>query len=95
MTLSELRALKPQIMEIAARYGVYDIRVFGSVARGDADEDSDVDLFLEGFKGSLLRFASFKTQLEDLLGHSVDIRERQHIRHPMVWESMLKDMKPL
>ncbi len=95
MNLEELRTYKPQIMEIAKQYGVSDIRVFGSVARGDADEDSDVDLFLEGFEGSLLRFATLKTQLEDLIGHPVDIRERQHIRHPLIWQSIAEDLKPL
>jgi predicted nucleotidyltransferase len=95
MNLEELRQFKPQILEIAAQYGVNDIQVFGSVARGDADENSDVDLFLDGFKGSLLRFASMKTQLEDLIGNAVDLRERQHIRHPLIWQSISQDLKPL
>lgn len=95
MNLEDLRAFKPQIMAIAERYGVSNIRVFGSVARGDADADSDVDLFLEGFSGSLLRFASLKSALEDAIGRPVDIRERQHVRHPLVWEAIAKDLTPL
>jgi len=95
VNLAELRALKPQILAVTEKYGVRDILVFGSVARGEADENSDVDLLLEGFSGSLLRFASLKTKLEDLIGHKVDIRERQHIRHPLVWEAIRKEMKPL
>ena len=46
MNLATLRSMKPQILAIAAEHGVGNIRVFGSVARGDADETSDVDFLV-------------------------------------------------
>jgi len=74
MQLAELRALKPQIMEIAAKYGVSNIRVFGSVARGDADADSDVDLMIDtAEKTSLFDIIDFKQGVADLLHTEVDV----------------------
>jgi predicted nucleotidyltransferase len=46
MNLEELRQYKPQIMALAEQYGVTNIRVFDSVARGDADADSGVDFLV-------------------------------------------------
>ena len=46
MNLDDLRRLRPQIDEIAKRHGAVRIRVFGSVARGTADEKSDVDFLV-------------------------------------------------
>lgn len=95
MNLAELRAYKPQIMEIASKYGVGEIKVFGSVARGDADENSDVDLLVDRFDGSLLRFSSFKLQIADLIGKKVDLFKQNNIKHPLVIESINRDLKLL
>jgi len=91
MNLEELRTFKPQIMQIAAQYGVSDIRVFGSVARGDADANSDVDLMIDRFQGSLLRFMTFKNQLEDLLGSKVDVCKPINISHPIIMNAINRD----
>ena len=64
-----------QILEIAAQHGAYNVRIFDSVARGEATEDSDVDFLIDydlsrissWFPGGLL------ADLEDLLGCKVDI----------------------
>lgn len=77
MTLQEtLKSRREEILRIAARHGVTDIRVFGSVARGDAAEDSDVDFLVEAkgrttpwFPGGLV------VDLEQLLGRHVDVIE--------------------
>lgn len=47
MNLAELRSYRDQIASIAAEHGVVAVRAFGSVARGDAGENSDVDLLVE------------------------------------------------
>jgi hypothetical protein len=47
VTLDELRAHRNEIYAIASRYGVSNIRVFGSVARGEADESKDLDLLID------------------------------------------------
>lgn len=65
---------RDEILRIAARHGARNVRVFGSVARGEAEEDSDIDLLVEVgpdhtpyFPGGLL------VDLEDLLERKVDI----------------------
>ena len=44
ITLADLRAKRDDILRLAEARGVYNVRVFGSVVRGDANADSDVDL---------------------------------------------------
>ena len=46
-TLEDLRARREEILQIAAAHGAHNVRVFGSVARGDADSRSDVDLLVD------------------------------------------------
>jgi predicted nucleotidyltransferase len=59
---------------VAARHGVFNIRIFGSVARGDASAESDVDFLFDIEEGrSLLDLGGFYTDLEDLLGRTVDV----------------------
>ncbi|MEQ1790606.1 MAG: nucleotidyltransferase domain-containing protein [Rickettsiales bacterium] len=95
MNLAELRAKKPEIMKIAAQYGVQGIKVFGSVARGDEDENSDVDLMIDKFNGSLLDFSGFKIDVEDLLRTKVDIVEINVVKNPLRKRYMLEDATPL
>lgn len=73
-TLEELRARRNEILELAARRGVSNIRVFGSVARGEAGETSDVDLLVDIDPGrSLFDLAGFYADVKDLLGCEVDV----------------------
>ena len=67
---AQLVRVRTEILAAAARHGATNVRVFGSVARGDADAASDVDL--EPGR-SLLDLASLLVELEDLLGHPVDV----------------------
>lgn len=64
------------VLQLATEHGAYNVRVFGSVARGEAHEDSDVDL-LVNFNGwvSLYEVAGLTQALEALLGHPVDVVE--------------------
>jgi predicted nucleotidyltransferase len=63
-----------EILRIASRYGAHDVRVFGSVARGDADRESDVDFLVELEDGrSLLDLGGLQMELEELLGCKVDV----------------------
>jgi uncharacterized protein len=96
MNLEELRAFKPQILEIAKQYGVSDIRVFGSVARGDADETSDVDLLIDAARHvKLFDIFAFKHKIEDMLKKEVDIVEIDAVKNPLRKRYMLEDAKPL
>ncbi len=69
-----LKAKRPEILKIAAKYGARDIRVFGSVVRGEADERSDVDFLVEMEPGrSLLDMGGLLMELRELLGREVDV----------------------
>lgn len=69
VTLDELRSHRDEIYAIAARYGISNIRVFGSVARGEADDDSDLDLVVTpGPHTSLWSLSGFAVRVEAALG---------------------------
>lgn len=73
-TLAELRARRAEILEVAARYGVFNIRVFGSVARDEAGEGSDVDFLVDVERGrSLFDLGGFYADLQDLLSCEIDV----------------------
>ena len=75
MTLEHvLESKREDILRIAARYGAHDVRVFGSLARGEADAASDVDFLVELEPGrSLLDLGGLQFELEALLGRRVDV----------------------
>jgi len=69
-----LRERREEILQVAAKYGARNVRVFGSVARGEADECSDIDLLVEFEPGrSLLDHAGLWLELQELLGCEVDV----------------------
>lgn len=69
-----LKEKREEILRIAHRHGASNVRVFGSVAKGEAKPDSDVDLLVEMEPGrSLLDMIAIKQDLEDLLGRKVDV----------------------
>jgi uncharacterized protein len=76
-----LQAKREEILRIAAQYGAYNVRIFGSVARGEADEKSDIDLLvdMEPIR-SLLDLAGLLVDLEELLGCKVDIVPEDSLR---------------
>ena len=69
-----LKEKREEILRIAARRGAHNVRVFGSVARGEADESSDIDFLVELEPGrSLLDMGGLLMELRDLLGRDVDV----------------------
>ncbi|HMD31781.1 MAG TPA: nucleotidyltransferase family protein [Candidatus Acidoferrales bacterium] len=69
-----LREKRDEILRVAARHGARNIRVFGSVARGEARQDSDIDLLVEFEPGrSLLDQAALTLDLEELMGRKVEV----------------------
>jgi len=79
-TLDQLRARRTEILRIAERRGACNIRVFGSVARGEAGPDSDVDLLVDMEPGrTVLDLSELILDLEESLGRRVDVVE---IRRP-------------
>jgi len=69
-----LKDRREDILRIAAQHGAHNVRVFGSVARGEARPDSDVDLLVELEAGrSLLDLGGLLMDLQTLLGREVDV----------------------
>ena len=69
-----LQDKRDEILRIAAAHGAQNVRVFGSVSRGEAGAKSDVDLLVKLEPGrSLLDLIAIKQELEDLLGREVDV----------------------
>jgi len=75
MTVNEvLRQKRAEILRLCTKYGARNIRVFGSVARGEAEAKSDVDFLVEMEPGrSLLDLGGLQYELEELLGRRVDL----------------------
>lgn len=90
-----LQDKREDILRVAARHGAYNLRVFGSVARGEAGPDSDVDFLVDGgpdtspwFPGGLLM------DLQDLLGRRVNVLTEGAL-HPYLRDRILKEAVPL
>ena len=74
VTMKSILAHRAEILRIAADHGAHDVRLFGSVVRGQARSDSDVDLLVRLDAGcSLLDHVALMQDLEDLLGIRVDV----------------------
>ena len=79
--LERLQQQREQIQAVAFRHGARDLRVFGSVARGEDGPGSDVDLLVEFLPGTgLLAHAALIRELEALLGCKVDVVSRNGLK---------------
>jgi len=92
MSLQELiKTKREDILRTATKYGAYNVRVFGSVARGEADAESDVDLLVDMESSrSLFDLGGLLTDLEDLLGCNVDVVTEDSLR-ARIKERVLKE----
>jgi len=89
--LDAIRENRDAILRIAAKYGALQVRVIGSVARGQARPDSDVDFLVTWREGtSLLDQAALILELEKLLGRKVDIASDGWVK-PSIRESVYRD----
>lgn len=72
--LDILKQHRDEIIAVAAKYGVKNIRVFGSVVRGESDELSDIDLLVSLDRGvTLMKMSALRRELEGILGCKVDL----------------------
>jgi len=100
ITLGALRARRQEILRVASAYGASNIRVFGSVARGEADEASDVDLLVD-IHTEARGFAYFgvlgdlRRALADLLGRDVDVIDSAVLAPGRVRAEVLAEAVPL
>ena len=93
--LELLRQRQEDIRRIAAKHGTRNIRVFGSVARGEAGPDSDIDLLVEKGPSTSSWFpAGLVLDLEEILGRKVEIVTDKAL-NPCVRDRVLREAVPL
>jgi predicted nucleotidyltransferase len=90
-----VQSKREEILRIARAHGARNVRVFGSAARGEADETSDVDFLVEFEPGtSLLQHGAMIAELEELLGRRVDVAPEKTLREHLR-ERVLREAVPL
>jgi len=96
VTLQILRThRRDEILQLAKRRGARNLRVFGSVARGEASERSDLDLLVEWESGrSLMDHAGLVADLEELLGVNVHVGTEKSL-HWYVRDRIIREATPL
>ena len=96
MNIDELlQEKREEILRIAARRGAYNVRIFGSVARGEARPDSDVDFLVELEPSrSLLDLGGLLMDLQDLLEREVDVLTEAGLRD-RIRQRVLSEARPL
>ena len=94
-TAQLIRAKREEILKLASKHGARNVRVFGSVARGEARPDSDIDFLVDTapvtspwFPGGLI------VDLESLLGKRVEVVTDRGL-HPLLRESVLREAVPV
>lgn len=90
MNLSTIRQYKTEIIEIASKCNAENIRLFGSVVRGEDHADSDIDFLVHMKHGSGFCIGGLKWRLEELLHCKVDIIPDTSI-HPLLRDKILKE----
>ena len=86
---------RQEILAIAQRHGIANVRVFGSMSRSDARVDSDVDLLVELEAGrSGLALGGFLMDVSQLLGRKVDVVTEKSL-HPKLRDKIIQQAKPL
>lgn len=95
LTLEQLRAKREALIALADRYKAENLRVFGSVARGEENENSDVDILVHFRQGaSLFDLMDLKECSEELLGLNVDIISDRGLS-PYLASRILDEARPL
>ena len=96
MSLYELvQQNREDILRIAAKRGATNIRIFGSVARKEADAKSDIDILVDLEPGrSIFDLGGLLMDLQELLGHNVDVVTTRGLRE-RIRERVLKEAIPL
>lgn len=88
---NNIKSKREEILDIARKYGATNLRVFGSMARGEESPKSDLDIIVEMEKGSsLLDIISIKQDIEELLGRKVDVVTEASIS-PYIRNNVLRE----
>lgn len=89
----QINEIKEILLEVLKKYDVKKAAIFGSIVRGEATEDSDIDLLIE-FEGrkSLLDLVGLKLELQELLKRKVDVLTYGSL-HPLLKERILNEQE--
>jgi predicted nucleotidyltransferase len=93
----DLERLRPQIADLCAQYGIAELAVFGSVARGEDRPDSDVDLLYVRAPAATLgyiKLGMLQDELEELIGRPVDLISKDGL-HWVIRDKVLSDSRVL
>ncbi len=87
---------RAEILRLAAKHGAYNVRVFGSVARGEAGPNSDLDLLVEWDLSRISAWggAGFDVEVRALLARDVDVVTLEDL-HPLIRQHILNEAVPL
>jgi len=80
---------REQVLRLAEAQGVYNVRVFGSVARGEAAPESDVDFLVDGLENAAWGGGRLLMELQALLGRQVDLVSEGDL-HPLMRDEVVK-----
>lgn len=95
MNIDQVSNMRSEIIRIARRHGALNVRIFGSVARGDADTESDLDFLVDLEHGrSLLDLGGLLMDLQDLFGRRVDVVTEKGLR-PRIRERVLREARAI
>ncbi|MHB8533000.1 MAG: nucleotidyltransferase domain-containing protein [Solirubrobacteraceae bacterium] len=93
--LGAVHDARERVLEAALRYGIHDVRVFGSVARSEATDESDVDLLVDLEPGrTLVDLIGFQQEAEKILGVEVDAVTPRFLKR-RVRARAIQDARPL
>ena len=92
VTVKDILSRRDEIVAIATKHGASNLRVFGSVARGDNRGDSDLDILVHlDDDRSLLDHIALMQELEDTLGCKVDVVEDDSIKNRIVRDRVMSE----
>lgn len=91
-TTEYLRLLSMFMKENSKRYHITRIGIFGSVARGEQKEDSDIDICFEGDVPNLFTLSVMKNELEELFGKTIDLIRMRDSMDEYLKKEILKDI---
>jgi predicted nucleotidyltransferase len=80
------------MLQYSSDYGIERMGIFGSVARGEQTENSDIDIYYEGKSLGLKSLVEFPAKLEQYLGASVDVVRKHNNLRPTFVERIMKDI---
>jgi len=95
MKEDKIDEIKKTLIEVLRKYGVKKAGLFGSLVRGEATEESDIDLLIE-FEGkkSLLDLVGLKLELQESLRRDVDVLTYKSL-HPLLKEKILSEQEEI